>query len=262
MNMTETINSPNCFERGGQDVRLIVMHIADGYYEGTKSWFLNPASQTSSHFVVARDGRVCQCVPLRLAAWCNGTDPSSPARSPQLSTAPLVRELGGNANKYSVSIEFEGFYKETGGALTAQQLAAAIGLVRHIAEQVSKFYGVTIPFDRQHIVGHYEIAPKTRPHCPGEKFPWSELIAGLNASVSDKTLYRVQVGAFQSRAGAERFRAETVLPKGIQAFVSPRGKDGLYRVQIGAFAVRANAEQYLREVKSKGLEAFLAVEEQ
>lgn len=178
MKITETISSPNCSSRGNHIPRLIVCHIADGTYEGTKAWFKQNASQTSSHYIVAQDGRVCQCVSLEKMAWCNGTGTGN--KSPSYSTVALVRKFGGNANQYSISIECEGYYNKTKGAITDAQLDALIELIKGIQTEIKRIYGFTIPFDREHIVGHYEITPKTRPHCPGEKFPWDELIKRLN----------------------------------------------------------------------------------
>lgn len=41
-------------------------------YQGTLSWFLNPESQASSHFVVNGKGEVTPVVPLSLSAWHAG----------------------------------------------------------------------------------------------------------------------------------------------------------------------------------------------
>ena len=149
-------------------------------------------------------------------AWCNGTGTGD--KSPELSTVRLVKELGGNANQYSVSIECEGLWSQTQGALTDAQLASVAWLIGHIRDEVKRLYGHDIPPDRQHMVGHNEITPRTRPHCPGEKFPWDVLMQHLNGSNPAKTLYRVQIGAFASRANAETLLAE-VKSKGLDAFI-------------------------------------------
>lgn len=55
---------------GGQtEVRGLVVHIAEGWHEGTIAWQLNPKSKVSSHFVVSRDGRIVQMVDTADAAW-------------------------------------------------------------------------------------------------------------------------------------------------------------------------------------------------
>lgn len=55
---------------GGQtEVRGLVVHIAEGWYEGTISWQKNPDANVSSHFVVSRDGEIAQVVDTADAAW-------------------------------------------------------------------------------------------------------------------------------------------------------------------------------------------------
>jgi hypothetical protein len=44
------------------DVRKIVIHVAEGSYSGTISWFENRSAQASAHYVVSREGRVARCV--------------------------------------------------------------------------------------------------------------------------------------------------------------------------------------------------------
>ena len=262
MKINETINSPNQSSRDNYAPCMFVLHIADGYYEGTKAWFKNPAAAVSSTYVIALDGRICQCVPLDRMAWCNGTSTDKTANTYfGLSVLDLVKQKGGNVNKYSISFEFEGFYSQTHGAITDEQLNAAAWLIQHDQEEVKRLYNVDIPADRQHIVGHFEVNPKTKPCCPGEKFPWSELMAKLQGKPTGASvLYRVQIGAFKDRANAEGFM-KTVKAKGLEAFVTPQGDDGLYRVQVGAFSKKENAAAYQKEVKAKGFDAFVVIEE-
>ena len=55
---------------GGQtEVRGLVVHIAEGWYEGTISWQRNPDANVSSHFVVSREGKIAQVVDTADAAW-------------------------------------------------------------------------------------------------------------------------------------------------------------------------------------------------
>ncbi len=124
MNITHE-NSPNHWDgRRGWKPDMIVCHITDGSYSGAVSWLCNPQSQASAHFVVARDGRVTQLVDIRNGAWCNGTSVTAGhAYHYSTSTLPLVRSRGTNANRYTISIEHEGMYSQTHGALTDAQEA-------------------------------------------------------------------------------------------------------------------------------------------
>lgn len=49
--------------------RGVVVHIAEGTYEGTINWCLNPDSDVSCHFVVANDGRCTQMLDTDVTAW-------------------------------------------------------------------------------------------------------------------------------------------------------------------------------------------------
>jgi hypothetical protein len=49
--------------------RGVVLHIAEGYFDGTISWCRNPKSDTSAHFITGRDGRIAQLVDTETTAW-------------------------------------------------------------------------------------------------------------------------------------------------------------------------------------------------
>jgi hypothetical protein len=59
----------NKVQGGMREWRGNVIHIADGGFEGTISWQLNPVSDVSSHFVVGLDGTIAQIVDTADTAW-------------------------------------------------------------------------------------------------------------------------------------------------------------------------------------------------
>jgi hypothetical protein len=61
--------SPNIGAGDQNEHRGLVVHIADGWFEGTISWQRNNDSNISSHFVVGRDGQIAQMVDTSDAAW-------------------------------------------------------------------------------------------------------------------------------------------------------------------------------------------------
>lgn len=65
--------SPNFSSPVRRPPRGIVLHIAQGSYDGTVGWQANAAAQVSSYFVNGRDGRLAQCVDLDHKAWTQGT---------------------------------------------------------------------------------------------------------------------------------------------------------------------------------------------
>jgi len=88
--------------------RGLVVHIAQGSFEGTISWIKNPDSDVSSHFVVSKTGSIAQMVDSDTTAWTQ-------------------RE----GNGHWLSVENEGF---TPSALTAAQVEANAQLLAYGAK--------------------------------------------------------------------------------------------------------------------------------
>jgi len=178
MKITETRSSPNQSDRRGNIPRLICYHMTEGSFASALDWTMRSAAQVSYHFVVAEDGRIAQTVPLNRMAWAQGTTAADPPdnRHWSRSKLPLVKKLRGNVNQYSVGIGCAG---RSGTPLPAAQLNALVWLTQHIQAEVRRLYNHTIPFDRRHLVGHFEINPRTKPGCPGRAFPWDELLTRL-----------------------------------------------------------------------------------
>lgn len=71
-------------------------------------------------------------------------------------------------------------------------------------------------------------------------------------------LYRVQAGAFRSKANAEAHLLK-IKSAGFDAYITVSDEDSpLYRIQTGAFRVKSNAEAYLAEIKASGFDAYIA----
>lgn len=174
--------SPNYMSRHGWTPDMIVLHVCEGSFNGSVSWLSNPKSGTSSHFVTGKNGELEQLVDLDKASWCNGTSIKEGAKYDyRRSTNRLVRERKTNANYYTISIENEGYsYKDGCGELTEAQYQTVLKLCKDL---IAKY---NIPVDREHIVGHYEIAPKEKPYCPGTKFQWDRLMNDLKSATKPK----------------------------------------------------------------------------
>ena len=250
MNITQK-SSPNQSSRNGYKPCLIVWHIADGTYNGTVAWEMNRDSQVSSHFVLGQGGEITQLVPLERAAWTQGV-----VKNP---THPYVKAHSGvNPNQYCISIECEGVWSETNGALTDKQLAAAAELTRYIVAEVKRIYKVDIPIDREHMIGHCEINPVTRPHCPGEAFPYDALIAAAKGEMeiptsSQKLPYTVQCGAFADADNATKLYAK-LDDKGYFAFLQ---NEATIKVCVGKFASSKEAQRTCDDLKKKGFAGFV-----
>ena len=131
------------------EVRGVVLHIAEGYYEGTIAWQHNPDADVSSHFVVARDGRIAQVVDTDDEAW--------------------TQRAG---NGHWLSVENEGFTTRKGwNQLTPAQLEANA----RILAKAHQVYGVPLqvtgsPYGRG--LGHHSMGAEHgvdwgHSDCPG-----------------------------------------------------------------------------------------------
>jgi len=104
--------------------RGVVVHIAEGFYEGTISYQKGPNS-VSSHFIVDRDGTICQMVDTDQEAWTQRAGNS----------AWMSIEFAGFTNANPLHASHPGWEK-----LTDQQMESAAKILNK-AHQV---YGVPV----------------------------------------------------------------------------------------------------------------------
>ncbi|SEH01251.1 N-acetylmuramoyl-L-alanine amidase [Nonomuraea solani] len=124
----------------------IVIHVAQGTYAGTISWFQTGPrpNPTSAHYVVrSSDGAVTQTVREKDRAF-----------------------HAGSYNRRSVGIEHEG-YVDNASWFTDTMYRSSAALTRNIASR----YG--IPLDRTHIVGHNQVPGATHTD-PGGHWNWTK----------------------------------------------------------------------------------------
>jgi N-acetyl-anhydromuramyl-L-alanine amidase AmpD len=148
--------------RNGYKPIGVVLHIAEGTLAGCDSWFNSPGNEGSStHYCIGKSGEIHQYVEETDAAWGNGQ-----VKKP---TWPLLID-GVNPNLYTISIEHEG---HTGEPWTEDMFQADLWLVSQIAQRWN------IPYDKDHIIGHYRIDGVNRLNCPGTGLPWDRLLTEL-----------------------------------------------------------------------------------
>ena len=173
LNHARQAPSPNCDDRPDpDDISLLVVHcisLPPGQFGGDyiEDLFCNrliPDAhpyfrdiyqlKVSAHLLIRRDGSLVQFVPFDRRAWHAGV------------SSYRGRE---RCNDYSIGIELEGAVDQPYSEAQYDQLAAVILiLLEHYPR-----------LDRQHIVGHSDIAPG-RKQDPGEQFDWEKLHARLN----------------------------------------------------------------------------------
>ncbi|HEV1998377.1 MAG TPA: N-acetylmuramoyl-L-alanine amidase [Candidatus Dormibacteraeota bacterium] len=140
-------------------IDLVIVHVAQGSYDGTVATFQNPAANASAQYVMrSSDGAATQMVREKDIAWSAGNlDYSS----------------------RSISLEHEGFVDDSSWFTDAMYQASA----RIVAAAVRKY---DIPIDRRHIIGHNEVPDPNNPgqfggrdhHTdPGPYWNWSKYMA-------------------------------------------------------------------------------------
>lgn len=121
------------------NIKRIVVHVAEGSFSGTIRWLKNRSANVSAHYVVARNGRVAQCVRHRHIAWHSGR---------------------WRVNTHSIGIEHAGYGSNRNTWTRAMYRSSA-----RLAAYICKRHNIRV--DSRHIVPHRRIVA-TR--CPGRYF--------------------------------------------------------------------------------------------
>lgn len=143
-------------------------HTAGGFYSTLQSaQFWNNAG-VSTHFAVARDGRICQMVNIFKTAFAQGR------LGPQVTWPYWEAEGSPNPNTLFISTEHED--AETvngktrfipGSEWTQAQFDADLKLKRWCVEEVMRFGGTPMKYGAESLTGHYMFDGVNRAECPG-----------------------------------------------------------------------------------------------
>ncbi|MFF4535787.1 N-acetylmuramoyl-L-alanine amidase [Streptomyces aureus] len=146
----------------GIRIDTIVIHDTESSYESAIATF-QKAGGSSAHYVMrASDGAVTQMVPTKDIAFHAGNY---------------------STNLHSIGIEHEGYAAHGGTWYTEAQYEATASLVRYLADRFG------IPLDREHIVGHDNVAGPSSSLVsgmhwdPGTSWDWEHLMSLLGAPV-------------------------------------------------------------------------------
>lgn len=111
----EDFTAVNFTSGGLKEVRGIVIHSMDGFHKGTISWFRNPQSGASAHYLISKEGEIRQMVREQDMAWHAGRYDEGKAPSFLLP----------NPNWYTLGIELEDEGKADWKYTDAQKQATA-----------------------------------------------------------------------------------------------------------------------------------------
>ena len=156
--------------RGGAKIGAVCWHVAEGSEVGVTSWFHNPESNASTHYLVCKDGRTIRYVREEDTPWANGK-----VNNPRLSN-PVVKRLvesGINLNRQTISIETERYSKDWLDA-DSPMGRALVALTRDVMLR----HG--LPLEDDYILGHNEVDSVDRPNCPGN-IDWDGLLAAVKS---------------------------------------------------------------------------------
>lgn len=142
---------------------IVIHHTGGGTLAGCLSWFQDPTSQVSSHYVLDITGDVYRCCPEEKRAWHAGNSSFEGIE---------------NCNDYSIGIELLG----DGSFFSGKQIGSLVELTVDI---MSRHKHITVG----RIVGHENIAvPLGRKIDPGPNFPWGDYRAKVRARLGSAEL--------------------------------------------------------------------------
>jgi N-acetyl-anhydromuramyl-L-alanine amidase AmpD len=161
----------------GRTINRVVIHITDGgaRIDGPISWFQNPTSRVSAHYIVGQDGEVVQMVHDQDIAWHANSANGDSIGIEHCARAPRP---SGDHGLFPTPIQYE----------------ASAALVSWLCEQ----HG--IPMDRDHILGHAEADPNTsHSACPNSVWDWDYYMEILRTSASVEPFNETQRPAARSK---------------------------------------------------------------
>lgn len=248
--------SPNKSSPRNHKIDTVTIHCVVGQcsVETLGNVFAPASRQASSNYGIGYDGRIGMYVEEKDRSWCSSN--------------------AANDNR-AITIEVASDTKEP-YAVNAKAYAALIDLLVDICKRngIKELVWSTNKADRvNHKNGcnmtvHRDYANKS---CPGTYLyeRHAQIASEVNKRLGSTNikpapekpsggLYRVQTGAFKSKANADAMLAK-VKVKGFDTYMVKVGD--LYKIQVGAFKVKANAEAMMKKLQAAGFSAFITTEE-
>lgn len=248
--------SPNKSSPRNHKIDTVTIHCLVGQcsVETLGNVFAPTSRQASSNYGIGYDGRIGMYVEEKDRSWCSSN--------------------AANDNR-AITIEVASDTKEP-YAVNAKAYAALIDLLVDICKRngIKELVWSTNKADRvNHKNGcnmtvHRDYANKS---CPGTYLyeRHAQIASEVNKRLGSTNikpapekpsggLYRVQTGAFKSKANADAMLAK-VKAKGFDTYMVKVGD--LYKIQVGAFKVKANAEAALKKLQAAGFSGFITTEQ-
>ncbi len=165
----DTHYSPNKSSRDGVTVDQIIVHIMQGTFSGSESWFMNRSSSVSSHYLISTEGEILQMVKLSDKAWHAGTHNSR--------SVGIEHEGFSGSDVHSDTVITEAEYQAS--AMVSRWLTERYNIPRvHIDAYISPYHVNATISNRTGILGHNDASGK--PHCPGANWDWNRYLGLIN----------------------------------------------------------------------------------
>ena len=249
--------SPNSSARTGKISKITIHHMAGNLsVETCGEVFQNTSRQASSNYGVGTDGRIGLYVDESRRAWTSS-----------------------NRDNDNIAVTIE--VANDGGApdwhVSDKALESTVALCVDICQR-NGIAKLNFTGDKSGNLTMHKYFSNTE--CPGKylggKFPYiaeevnRRLSAGGTVTETPNTpkeetavsggsvgvLYRVQVGAYNSKSWAEK-QVQKIKAAGFSDVYIAVVDGKLYRVQIGKYETKAEAENQLAKVKEKGFSGFV-----
>lgn len=173
----------------GLRIDSIVIHDTETSYDAAVNLFTQPGGSAAHYVMRSSDGAVTQMVPTKDLAFHAGNY---------------------STNMHSIGIEHEGYAAHGATWYTEAQYEATADLVKYLAERFD------IPLDRQHIIGHDNVAG-----------PKSSLVSGMHWDPGPSWDWNRLMSLLGVRTGRHG-----VGPVGSVVTIAPRFEENLQTVQI------------------------------
>ena len=180
------VTSPNYSSRN-DTISHVAIHTMQGSYSGSISWFQNPDSNASAHYMVrSSDGQVTQMVREYQKAWH--------ARS---------------ANPYSIGIEHEG-YVSNPAWYTEAMYSASADITKHICDTYSvncdsaysgAAHSSVVTLSQSYTVKGHQHFPDQTHTDPGINWDWSKYAGMVGSSGGGGTPVTTILDSFETSEG-------------------------------------------------------------
>lgn len=239
------------------EIDTITIHCVVGQcdVEALGTRFAQASVKASSNYGIGADGRIGMYVEEKDRSWCSSNSAND-------NRAITIECASDTRHPYAIN---DKVYK------SLIQLCADICKRNNIKELKWKADKSLIGQpDKQNMTVHRWFAAKS---CPGDYIyeRLGQIASEVNAilkgesastpnttpSVDNKTVYRVQTGAFTNKINAENM-LKKIKAAGFEAYMVTIGKT--YKIQVGAFTKKTNADSMLKKLKNAGFDGFITTE--